>query len=594
MYAELHVKSHYTFLTGASSPEELVYQAGGLGYSAIAITDECSYSGIVKAYQASEECGLKLIIGSEFKVGTEHGQLTLVLLAPNRTAYAEISALITKGRRRSKKGDYSISMEDLRFGLQHCLAIWLPAFDAQDIEYGGKLSRLFAQRLWIGVGLFMQSDDQQRYLHCEGLSDTLGLNMVACNDVHMHCKSRKPLQDTVTAIRNGCTVEALQNKRQLNAEKYLKPIELLRQQYPASLLEETLNIADLCQFSMHELRYQYPREVVPNDQTPTSYLRQLSAQGARKRWPQGVPTKAIKALRHELRIIRKLHYEYYFLTIYDIVQFAREQGILCQGRGSAANSCVCYCLYITEVNPNENELLFERFISEERNEPPDIDVDFESDRREEVIQYIYQKYTRKRTAILSTVITYRRKSAIRDVGKALGLPLNLIEELNRSMAWWDKLDTLEQHMQDRQLNAKNHLARHFFYLVKQIVGTPRHLSQHVGGFLITQLPTSTLVPIENASMPDRTIIQWDKYDVEILGLIKVDVLGLGMLSAIQRALQMINQYAEHALTIHDIPHEDPLVYDLLCKADTVGVFQVESRAQMSMLPRLKPRNFMIW
>ncbi|MBL4672016.1 MAG: PHP domain-containing protein, partial [Arenicella sp.] len=400
MYAELHVKSHYTFLTGASSPDELVYKAAELGYSAIAITDECSYSGIVKAYQASDECNIKLIIGSEFNVEAQDGQLKLVLLAPSRTAYAEISALITKSRRRTSKGRYSTGIDDLQFGLQHCLAIWLPSFNKQDAQQGQALARLFKQRLWIGVELFRQSDDQQRYLRSEQLSRTLGLNMVACNDVHMHCKSRKPLQDTVTAIRHGCTVEQLQNQRQLNAERYLKPMDVLQQQYPSSLLEETVHIADLCDFSMNQLRYQYPREVVPSEQTSNSYLRQLTIAGARKRFPQGVPKKVVEAIRYELKIIRQLHYEYYFLTIYDIVDFARNLGILCQGRGSAANSCVCYCLYITEVNPDENELLFERFISRERDEPPDIDVDFESDRREEVIQYIYAKYTRKRTALL--------------------------------------------------------------------------------------------------------------------------------------------------------------------------------------------------
>ncbi|MFT6408187.1 MAG: error-prone DNA polymerase [Arenicella sp.] len=593
MYAELHVKSHYTFLTGASSPDELVYKAAELGYSAIAITDECSYSGIVKAYQASRECNIKLIIGSEFNIDTQHGKLKLLLLAPSRTAYAEISALISKSRRRTAKGSYATGIEDLQFGLQHCLAIWLPSFNQYDTHHGLALTRLFKHRLWIGVELFRQSNDQQGYLHCEQLSRTLNLNMVACNDVHMHCKSRKPLQDTVTAIRHGCTVEQLQNQRQLNAERYLKPIDVLQQQYPRSLLEETLQISDLCDFSMNQLRYQYPREVVPSGQTATSYLRQLSIAGARRRFPEGVPKKVIRAIRYELKIIRQLHYEYYFLTIYDIVKFARTLGILCQGRGSAANSSVCYCLYVTEVNPDENELLFERFISKERDEPPDIDVDFESDRREEVIQYIYTKYTRKRTALLATVITYRRKSAIRDVGKALGLPLNLIEDLNRSMAWWDKLDVLEQHMQQRQFNINSHLGRYFFSLVKQILGTPRHLSQHVGGFLITEAPTSTLVPIENASMANRTVIQWDKFDIQILGLIKVDILGLGMLSAIKRALDMINGAVPTSkpMTIHDIPHDDPKVYELLCKADTIGVFQVESRAQMTMLPRLKPRCF---
>jgi len=428
MYAELHTKSHYTFLTGASSPEELVWQAAKLGYSAIAITDECSYSGIVKAYQASQECHIKLIIGSEFKIPTESGTpITLVLLAPSKTAYAEISALISKSRRRSIKGEYSVTLNDLQFGLQHCLAIWPPSFYQQDLkhdlEYGQQLSRLFRNRLWIGVELFLCRNDQVRYLHCAELSRRLKLNMVACNDVHMHCKSRKPLQDTVTAIRHRCTVDQLRNQRHVNAEKYLKPLDVLQQQYPYELLEETQRITELCDFSLSELRYQYPREVVPTGQSATSYLRKLTVAGARKRWPHEVPKKVVKALWHELKIIRQLRYEYYFLTIHDVVEYARKRGILCQGRGSAANSCVCYCLYITEVNPDENELLFERFISAERNEPPDIDVDFESDRREEVIQYIYQKYTRKRTAILSTVITYRRKSAIRDVGKALGLPL---------------------------------------------------------------------------------------------------------------------------------------------------------------------------
>ncbi|MEO0367761.1 MAG: error-prone DNA polymerase, partial [Pseudomonadota bacterium] len=409
-----------------------------------------------------------------------------------------------------------------------------------------------------------------------------------------HCKSRKPLQDTVTAIRLKTTVDQLKTRRQSNAEKYLKPLPVLQRQYPKALLQEALCIADLCHFSLDELRYEYPHELVPSGMTPASYLRRLSFNGVRKRWlnsAEGIPAKVIKQLKVELKIIRELRYEYYFLTVYDIVEFARAQGILCQGRGSAANSVVCYCLYITEVDPSAGELLFERFISKERDEPPDIDVDFESQRREEVIQYIYRKYTRKRTALTATVVTYKRKSAIRDVGKALGLPLNFIEELNRSMAWWDRIDTLTEQMKQRQIDLSNNLNRYFFSLVKQILHTPRHLSQHVGGFLITERPTTTLVPIENASMPDRTIIQWDKYDIEILGLLKVDVLGLGMLSAIQRALITINAYSATPMTMQEIPKEDPKVYDMLCKGDSIGVFQVESRAQMSMLPRLKPRNF---
>ena len=606
MFAELHTKSHYSFLCGASSPEELVYQAAALGYEAVAITDECSFAGVVKAYKASEECGLKLIIGSEFSIAVNNTKLKLVLLAPSRTAYSEISALITKGRRRSAKGEYALSLSDLQFGLQHCLAIWLPNSLARnnslerntknltsDIneQYGDTLKHYFKNRLWLGVELFWQSDDHHRYSHIEQLSAKLSINMVACNDVHMHRKSRKPLQDTLTAIRLNTTVQSLGVRRQINAERYLKPLKVLQRQYPAALLQEACHIAKLCNFSMSELRYEYPREVVPNDLSPQQYLRQLTEQGASLRWPNGVPNKVLKLIKHELSLIEEMQYEYYFLTVYDIVDFARSQDILCQGRGSAANSCVCYCLFITEVDPNSNELLFERFISKERNEPPDIDVDFESQRREEIIQYIYRKYSRKRAALTATVITYRRKSAVRDVGKALGLPLNFIEDLNKSLTWWDKLDVLAEQMQARNMHFDNTLSLQFLKLVKEILGTPRHLSQHVGGFLITHSPTSTIVPIENAAMPERTIIQWDKYDIEILAMLKVDVLGLGMLSAIRRALKMINQYQTKQLTVQDIPREDPAVYDMLCAGDSIGVFQVESRAQMSMLPRLKPRNY---
>ncbi len=591
MFAELHVKSHYSFLSGASSPEELVHQASKLGYSALAITDECSYAGIVKAYQASKECDLKLIIGSEFRVSTDTEPLKLILLAPSHTAYSEISSLISKARRRSPKGQYSLSMDDLRFGLQHCLAIWLPSATDDDLAHGEHLRNTFRHRLWVGVELFLLSSDQTTYLHCEKLSRLLDLPMVACNDVHMHHKSRKPLQDTLTAIRQNTTVQKLAASRQINAERYLKPMAMIKRQYPAELRKESIRIANLCTFSMSELRYQYPREVVPKNQTPNQYLRILTEEGIQRRWPDGISQKMRIQIDHELNVIEELEYEYYFLTVHDIVRFARSQDILCQGRGSAANSAVCYCLFITEIDPNLHQLLFERFISKERNEPPDIDVDFESQRREEVIQYIYKKYSRKRTALTATVITYRRKSAVRDVGKALGLPLNFIEELNRSMAWWDKVDTLTEHMKARKLSADSALSIHFFKLVKQILGTPRHLSQHVGGFLITHSPTSTLVPIENAAMPERTIIQWDKYDIEILGLLKVDVLGLGMLSAIRRSLAMISNYRGKPLSIQDIPKEDSSVYEMLCAGDSLGVFQVESRAQMSMLPRLKPRNF---
>lgn len=598
MFAELHCKSHYSFLTGSSAPEELVYQAEALGYQALAITDECSYAGIVKAYKASRNCEIKLIVGSEFLLESEHSLIKLLLLAPSRSAYSEISALITRGRRRSKKGEYRLSSKDLQFGLQHCLAIYVPEHDlsvnaeSQLLIQAQLLKKYFKQRLWLGVGLFFIGSDQRHYQSCERVARALEINMVACNDVHMHSQQNKPLQDTLTAIRLNTTVQQLGTNRQANAEKYLKPLHVLKHQYPAALLAESVRIAKLCNFTMTELNYDYPHELVPAGAVPGVYLRQLTLKGAAQRWPEGIPDKVLKQVNYELSIIAELQYDYYFLSIYDIVDFARRRDIYCQGRGSAANSAVCYCLFITEVDPNKSNLLFERFISRERNEPPDIDVDFENARREEVIQYIYSKYTRKRTALTATVISYRRKSAIRDVGKALGLPQSAIDELLASMAWWDKPETLIERFNDNHFSLSAHLSQLYISLVQQVIGKPRHLSQHVGGFLITESPTSTLVPIENAAMEGRTVIQWDKEDIETLGLLKVDVLALGMLTAIHKSVDMINAYtASKPLSLATIPREDKAVYDLLCRGDSVGVFQVESRAQMSMLPRLKPRCF---
>lgn len=591
MFAELHVRSHYSFLQGASSPEELVFQAAALGYKAIALTDECSYAGLVKAHKAAKEAGIKLIVGSQFFITHGNSTFQLILLAQNSKAYSEISALITRGRRRSPKGEYSLHSDDLQFGLQHCLAVWLPSSTRCDLDNGELLTRYFKRRLWIGVGLFRNNNDQAHYLYHYELSCRFSINMVACNDVRIHGRQRKPLLDTVTAIRLNTCIQNLGSRALPNSEYYLKPIAELRQQYPAELILESLRIAEMCTVDMAELRYQYPKELVPKETTASDYLRHLTQLGCEKIWPNGVPHNVTVQIDYELAIIKELEYEYYFLTVYDIVSFARSQGILCQGRGSAANSAVCYCLFITSVDPSKSRLLFERFISKERNEPPDIDVDFESQRREEVIQYIYNKYSRKRTALTATVITYRRKSAVRDVAKALGLPESFASDLNRSMAWWDKIDVLFEQFQKQTFSFNRDLAFRFFALVKEIMGTPRHLSQHVGGFLITESPTSTLVPIENASMPDRTVIQWDKYDIEILGLLKVDVLGLGMLSAIQKSLSMIGSYQNTELTMHNLPREDKEVYNMLCKGDSLGVFQVESRAQMSMLPRLKPRQF---
>ncbi len=415
--------------------------------------------------------------------------------------------------------------------------------------------------------------------------------MVACGDVRMHVATRKPLHDVFTALYHNTSVAQLGRRRMGNSQQHLRALDKLQRLYPPALLDETLHIASLCHFSLDELRYEYPEEVVPQGYDANRYLRELVAQGSAVRWPRGIPVEIQQRIDTELALIEELHYEYYFLTVYDIVRFARERDILCQGRGSAANSVVCYCLFITEVSPEQISLLFERFISRERDEPPDIDVDFEHERREEVIQYIYDKYSRKRAALAATVITYRSRSAVRDVGKALGLDAVFVDDLARSLAWWDRTADLAQRFEEQGVAGHSRQAELFYSLVQQILGFPRHLSQHVGGFVITRSPISTLVPVENAAMAERTIIQWDKDDIESMGLLKVDILALGMLSAIRKSLQLVHRYCPTIKTVSDIPKEDASTYRMLQAADTIGVFQIESRAQMSMLPRLKPKCF---
>ncbi len=605
MYAELHCLSNFTFLRGASRPEELVTRAAELGYKAIALTDECSFAGIAKAHVAAKALEIQLIIGSEFllsrqadpelatkELAIKDPAIKLLLLAPNRVGYTEISALITRARRRSPKGEYQLYLDELQFGTQHCLAIWLPSPSGESqTSTGRQLKRFFKDRLWLGVELLQEQDDQAHYLACHRLAADLDISMLACNDVHFHCPERKPLQDIVTAIRLNTPVQALGHRRQRNGERHLRPLDRLQQIYPRTLLEETLHLAQLCDFSLDELRYEYPRELVPESLSPSEHLSQLSYRGARQRWPQGIPPAVEAQLEKELALIAELEYEYYFLTVEDIVRFARSQNILCQGRGSAANSVVCYCLFITEVDPARSQLLFERFISRERNEPPDIDVDFEHERREEVIQYLYRRYSRERAALAATVITYRPRSAVRDVGKALGFDALLLERLAKNLAWWDKREQLLERLREANVDPDSPVAQQFLCLVNELLGFPRHLSQHVGGFIITRSPISTLVPVENAAMTERTIIQWDKEDIEALGLLKVDVLALGMLTAIRKSLALINSYNPHPVDISNIPQEDPKTYQMLSRGDSVGVFQVESRAQMAMLPRLRPKTF---
>jgi len=600
-YAELHCISNFTFLRGASHPHELVKRASDLNYNALAITDECSLAGVVKAHVAAIDQDLKLIIGSEFRLDGHK----LIALAPNRQAYSELSALITLARRRSDKGNYQLDWNDLKGNLRNALLIWIPSQQlAEDHQRGEQLSHWFKDRLWIGVTHLLSGHDANDYYYYRNLAAMWQLPMVACGNVHMHSRQRQPLQDTLTAIHHNCSVMQLGQRRFANGERHLRSLNQLQKLYPSALLRETVNIAKRCHFSLEELRYEYPSEVVPDHLTATEQLRFLVEEGVGKRWPKGISQTIRKQIEYELQVVAELNYESYFLTVHDIVAFARSRNILCQGRGSAANSVVCYCLFITEVSPDQISLLFERFISRERNEPPDIDVDFEHQRREEVIQYIYKKYSRERAALAATVISYRPRSAVRDVGKALGLDALFIEQLSQSMSWWDRQADLQALFQQQGASnqgagnqgpsnqeGQGQMAEHFFKLLNEILGFPRHLSQHVGGFIITKSPISTLVPVENASMAERTVIQWDKYDIEALGLLKIDILALGMLSAVHRCFDLISEHQQIDLTMQSIPKDDRATYDMLCAADSVGVFQIESRAQMAMLPRLKPRCF---
>ncbi len=588
-YAELHALSNFTFLRGASHPEELVETAAELGYEALAITDECSMSGVVRAHAAAKECGLKkLIIGSELRLRSGR---KLVVLARNKAGYASLCRLITNARRAAEKGSYELARLDFEEGLSGCLVLWVP--DRQltlDVE-DHWLRETFRDRLWIAVELLADGRQREQMQRLREEGRRLKLPLVASGDVHMHCRARRIVQDAVTAIRHGTTVDNAGFALYPNGERHLRPLDVLQRVYPKDLLEETVCIADSIDFSLDELRYEYPNEIVPEGETPATYLRRLTEEGMQRRWPRSIPQKVTRLIEHELKLIAELRYEQYFLTVYDIVAYARSQDILCQGRGSAANSAVCFCLGITEVDPARMEMLVERFISKERNEPPDIDVDFEHERREEVIQYIYAKYGRERAALAATVITYRPRSALRDMGKVLGLSDLQVGRLSRSMQWWDGQSVDDSRILEAGLSPDSPVIKRLLYLVRELIGFPRHLSQHVGGFVISDAPLYELVPVENATMPERTVIQWEKNDLEELGLLKVDVLGLGMLTAIRRSFDLIRDFDGREYTLATVPAEDPQVYDMICDGDTVGVFQIESRAQMTMLPRLRPRCY---
>ncbi|MGE3180069.1 MAG: error-prone DNA polymerase [Phycisphaerae bacterium] len=653
-YAELTVASNFTFLTGASHPDELVFRAAELGLHAIAITDRNSLAGVVRAHVAAKECGMRLIVGSRL-IFTDVPGLSLFVYPTDRAGYGRLCSLLTRGKRRAPKGECYLQLADLRDFHAGLLAVALwdeccatntennivgdrlsagqrvsarnpdrigpdgsagasvshltlrvfpgPASSTEASRHVGttELKEIFDDdRLSLAVTQLFEARTAAKNARIAQLARECDIPLVAINDVHYHDAARRGLQDVLTCVRHGCTIEAAGLRLFANAERHLKaPADMARlfADFPQAIAR-TIAIADRAGgFSLDELRYEYPEEVCPRGMSDMEYLRDLTWRGARERFPDGVPAKVRKQIEHEFDLIRELNYAPYFLTVHDIVRFTRQRGILCQGRGAAANSAVCYCLGVTAVDPARVDMLFERFVSRERNEPPDIDIDCEHERREEVIQYIYRKYGRDRAGLTAVVVTYRGRSAVRDVGKALGLSLDAVDKLAKHVSHWatKNVFTDDQNGDDglRELgfDPASHTMRNFVRFVGEILGFPRHLSQHVGGFVITRGPLRELVPIENAAMEERTIIEWDKDDIEALGILKVDVLGLGMLSCIRKCFELIEQHHGESWSLATIPANDEAVYDMICRADTVGVFQIESRAQMTMLPRLRPRCY---
>lgn len=604
-YAELQCQSNFSFLQGASHPEELAARAAELGYAALAITDECSLAGVVRAHVEAKTQKLPLIIGATFRLraGPEAAPLDLTLLAQTREGYGNLSELITLARTRAPKGEYRLAPEDLTHpppGYEHlrhlpeCLAILSPVYgDDPDrmAQQARWLAVTFPRRAWVGLTLLYRSRDDLHRAAVDHAARAADLPVVALGQVQMHVRSRKPLHDTLTSIRTHQPVSQCGYALSGNAEQHLRTRMRLANLYPPEALAQTLVVARRCAFSLDELRYEYPDEIIPRGHTPATYLRQETLAGAARRFPGGTPAHVSEQIEKELALIADLQYEAYFLTVYDIVLYARNNGILCQGRGSAANSAVCYCLGITEVDPRRGTNLFERFISKERNEPPDIDVDFEHQRREEVIQYIYRKYGRQRAALTAVVISYRPRSVLRDTGRALGVDPGVIDAVARAHQWWDSKQEMLRTLGACGLDPESQMARQWAALAQTLMGFPRHLSQHPGGFVISRGKLSRLVPIENAAMADRSVVQWDKDDLDALKLLKVDVLALGMLSALRRTLELAGQRRGQPLRLQDIPDGDEPTYDMICEADTIGVFQIESRAQMTMLPRLRPREY---
>ncbi len=594
-YAELQVTSNFSFLRGASHPDELALAAGALGHEAIALTDRNSLAGVVRGHLAAQRAGLRFLPGARllFTDGTPD----ILCLPTDRAAYGRLSQLLTLGKRRAPKGACHLTLDDLLTHAAGQLLTVVPPARPDDPVLPDTLTKLnhyFRNNIYLSVFHQYMGEDRQRIEALAALAHGHGATPVANNDVLYHSPARRPLQDVLTCIREHCTIDEAGWRLQANAERHLKPPAEMARLFTGcpGALDATVEIAGRCDFCLDELRYEYPGELCADGRTPQQELAARTWDGARWRYGDPVPSKVRQLLEHELALIGQLGYAPYFLTVDDMVRFARGRGILCQGRGSAANSAVCYCLGITAVDPERLDLLFERFVSPERNEPPDIDVDFEHERREEVIQYIYEKYGRTRAGLAATVITYRSRSALREVGKALGLSEDAVAALSGTVWGFGRSGGTEtRHVREAGLDPEEPRLALTLELARELIGFPRHLSQHVGGFVITEGPLSELVPIENAAMADRTVIEWDKDDIDALGILKVDVLALGMLTCLRKGFDLIAAHDGLRYDLATVPAEQPEVYDMLCQADSVGVFQVESRAQMTMLPRLRPRCF---
>ncbi|HEY4372107.1 MAG TPA: error-prone DNA polymerase [Burkholderiales bacterium] len=612
LYCELHCITNFSFLRGASHAEELIKQAMAQGYGGLAITDECSLAGVVRAHGAIDGAVFQLIVGSEFRFtddakrfpGLPHSRI--VLLAQTLEGYERLSTLITRARLKAGKGSYKFSRHYLRGDLTGCLCLYMPdlpiraSTDANAEEDriailsadAAHIARRFPGRMWIAAELHAGPNDAANRHVIKEIARRTTLPIVAAGDVCMHVRERKSLADVMTAIRLNVPVQQCGHALLPSSARHLRSIPTLQGTYDSQWLEESLKIARQCEFSLDELKYEYPEEMVPTGETKTTHLRKLTEAGLKVRYPDGPSSRIRKQVETELALIEKKEYEAYFLTVHDIVRFARGEGILCQGRGSAANSAVCYALGVTAVDPEIGKLMFARFLSENRSEPPDIDVDFEHERRELVIQHLYEKYGRHRAALAAAVSVYQTRGALRDAGRALGFSNDQLDAVSKNLAWWDGGNTLDQRLTECGLSSDSTLVAHLLLHAEQLRKMPRHLSQHSGGFVLSgKKLLSGMVPVENAAMKDRTVIQWDKNDLEAVGLMKVDVLGLGMLSLIRRAMEAISEQSGRRLAMEDIPKEDPEVYDMLCAGESMGVFQVESRAQMSMLPRLRPRRF---